>query len=302
MELNEFIKLRNIIIRDNEHLRVIKCFYPYLRSVSGDEHLLPSALEKILGIDLTDVSVVTACFNGVNDGSKPPYDNVDLYIKFTNGIKVFVYGRKEEIFTDLKENEYVIFLLSNDLSGNITHTVKVHQYVILGEKMNILMRKAKLGDEKILAYIQTESWKSAFVDIISAEDMERCTDIVKAEAMYENVLKSGYAEMSILEIDSKPHCIAAWSKARNPQFSDCAEIICVHSLSENRGKGYGSMMMNHIIDEIKNSGYNNVLLWVFEKNTRARRFYEKHGFELTDNTQISYDAVEVMYRKELYRI
>ena len=62
------------------------------------------------------------------------------------------------------------------------------------------------------------------------------------------------------------------------------------------------MMMNHIIDEIKNSGYNSVLLWVFEKNTRARRFYEKHGFELTDNTQISYDAVEVMYRKELCRI
>ena len=255
MELDKFIQERDVKVRDTEHLKVIKCFYPYLRSVSGDEHLLPSALEKILGIDLTDVSVVTACFNGVNDGSKPPYDNVDLYIKFTNGIKVFVYGRKEEIFTDLKENEYVIFLLSNDLSGNITHTVKVHQYVILGEKMNILMRKAKLGDEKILAYIQTESWKSAFADIISDKDMEKCTDIAKAEAMYENVLKSGYAEMSILEIDGKPHCIAAWSKARNPQFSDCAEIICIHSLCNNWGKGYGSMMMNHIIDEIKNSEY-----------------------------------------------
>ena len=168
--------------------------------------------------------------------------------------------------------------------------------------MNISIRKAKLGDEKILAYIQAESWKSAFANIISAEDMEKCTAIVKTEAMYENVLKSSYAEISILEIDSKPHCIAAWSKARNPQFSDCAELICIHSLSENWGKGYGSMMMNHIIDEIKNSGYNSVLLWVFEKNTRARRFYEKHGFELTDNTQISYDAVEVMYRKELCRI
>lgn len=67
--VNEFIKHKDIEVRDNEHLRVIKCFYPYLRSVSGDEHLLPSALEKILGIDLTDVSVVTACFNGVNDGS-----------------------------------------------------------------------------------------------------------------------------------------------------------------------------------------------------------------------------------------
>lgn len=167
--------------------------------------------------------------------------------------------------------------------------------------MNITIHKAKLGDEKILAYIQIESWKSAFADIISAEDLKRCTDIEKAEAMYENILKSGCAEMSILEIDGTPHCIAAWSKARNPLFSDCAEIICIHSLCDNWGQGYGSMMMNYIIDEIKKSGYNSVLLWVFEKNTRARSFYEKHGFKLTDKTQISYDAVEVMYRKELCR-
>ncbi len=167
--------------------------------------------------------------------------------------------------------------------------------------MKITIRKAELGDEKILAYIQTESWKSAFADIISDENMERCTDIAKVEAMYESVLKSGYAEMSILELDRKPHCIAVWSKARNPQFSDCAELICIHSLSDNRGKGYGSMMMNHILKEIQGSEYDSVILWVFEKNTRARTFYEKHGFELTNSTQISYDAVEIMYRKDLCR-
>ena len=133
MELYEFIKLRDIKVRDDEHLRVIKCFYPYLRSVSGDDHLLPSILERILGVYLSDVSVITACFNGANDGSKPPYDNVDLYIKLNNEIKVFVYGRKQEQLTELKENEYVIFFFSNDLLGNITHTKKTHQYVTLGE-------------------------------------------------------------------------------------------------------------------------------------------------------------------------
>ncbi len=126
MDLEEFIKQRDIKVKDNEHLRVIKCFYPYLRSVSGDEHLLPSVIGKILGIDLTDVSAVTACFNGVNDGSNAPYNNVDLYIKLNNGIKVFVYSRKYETLANLKENEYVIFLLSNDLSGNITHTENNH--------------------------------------------------------------------------------------------------------------------------------------------------------------------------------
>lgn len=163
--------------------------------------------------------------------------------------------------------------------------------------MNIEIRKAEIGDEKILAYIQTQAWKSAFADIISAEDMEKYTDAAKAEEMYIRVLNSDYAEIYILEIDEKPHCVASWSKARNAQFSDCAEIICIHSLCDNWGKGYGSMMMNHILNEIKNSGFKSVILWVFEKNTRACRFYERHGFELTGNTQLSYGAVEVMYRK-----
>ena len=129
MELNEFIKLKDIKVKDIEHLRVIKCFYPYLRSVSSDEHLLPSVIEKMLGIDLTDISVITACFNGVNDSNKPPYDNVDLYIKFNNSIKVFVYGKKQERLTDLKENEYVIFFISNNLSGNITY-IENNQIII----------------------------------------------------------------------------------------------------------------------------------------------------------------------------
>ncbi len=128
-KLEEFIKQRDIKVRNDEHLRVIKCFYTYLRSVSGDEHLLPSILEKILGVYLFDVSVITACFNGVNDGSQPPYNKVDLYIKLNNDIKVFVYGRKPEHLADLKENEYVIFFLSNDLTGNITQIENHHIFI-----------------------------------------------------------------------------------------------------------------------------------------------------------------------------
>lgn len=165
--------------------------------------------------------------------------------------------------------------------------------------MNIKIRKAKIGDEKILAFIQTESWKNGFKDIISETDLEKYTNITKAEEMYSRVLKENYAENFILEIDGKPHCIAAWSKARNLAYSDSAELICIHSLCDNWGKGYGSIMLNHIINEIKSAEFKSVLLWVFEKNIRARKFYEKHGFELTDNTQVSYGTVEVMYCKEL---
>lgn len=171
-------------------------------------------------------------------------------------------------------------------------------YMVI-DKMNIAIRKAKIGDEKILAFIQTESWKNAFKDIISETDLEKYTNIIKAEEMYSQVLKTNYAENFILEIDGKPHCIAAWSKARDKEFYDSAELICIHSLSDNWGKGFGSMMITHILNEIKNAGFNSVLLWVFEKNTRARKFYEKHDFELKEKQKVSYGAVEVMYCKEL---
>lgn len=129
MTLEKIIKLRDIKIRDNEHLKVVKCFYPYLRSFSGDEQLLPSLLGGILGVDLSNVTVETACFNGVNDGSQPPYDNVDLYVKLSNNIKVFVYGRKQKHLVELKENEYVICLFTDEITDGVNKNANHHIFI-----------------------------------------------------------------------------------------------------------------------------------------------------------------------------
>lgn len=58
-------------------------------------------------------------------------------------------------------------------------------------------------------------------------------------------------------------------------------------------------MMRHILDEIKQAGYSEVILWVFEANLPAIRFYEKHGFQITDQRNIAHGAIEVMYSKKL---
>ena len=129
MTLEEFVKQRDVKVRDTEHLKVIKYFYPYLRSVSGDDSLLPANLEKILDVSLSGVSVVTACFNGVNDNSQPPYDNVDLYIKLSNNIKVYIYGRNQEHIVELKENEYVICLVAGAVTPTIRQNVNRYFFI-----------------------------------------------------------------------------------------------------------------------------------------------------------------------------
>jgi len=161
------------------------------------------------------------------------------------------------------------------------------------------LRRAEPGDEKILAYIQTESWKAAFSEILSSEELERCTNIEKAEEMYKNVLKGHAVKLVIESVDKNPHCIAGWSRNRNDLGQNVAELICIHSLCDKWHQGYGSIMMRHILDEIKEAGYSEVILWVFEKNQNARRFYEKHGFQLTSQKNQSHGAVEIMYSKQL---
>ena len=50
---------------------------------------------------------------------------------------------------------------------------------------------------------------------------------------------------------------------------------------------------------MKAAVYREVLLWVFEQNLRARRFYEKFGFVLSGQQQNNLGANEIQYRKTL---
>lgn len=65
--------------------------------------------------------------------------------------------------------------------------------------------------------------------------------------MYEKLLNKKIGNGFILSVDDTPHCIAYWDKAREEQMEEYAEIICIHSLSKNWGKGYCTKMMEHIL-------------------------------------------------------
>ena len=165
--------------------------------------------------------------------------------------------------------------------------------------MNSSIRRVQQGDEHTLAYIQTESWKAAFVGIVPADLLEKCTEITRAESMYSRLLNESEGNGYILEVDSQAHCIAYWDASREGDMPGYAEIICIHSLQDKWHQGYGSQMMKQILSDIKASGFDKVMLWVFEENIRAIDFYKKHGFISNGRSQKALGAVEVMYERNL---
>ena len=163
--------------------------------------------------------------------------------------------------------------------------------------MECTIERVKLGDEATLAYIQTESWKAGFKDILNPETLQQCTQIEKATAMYHHLLEQNIGNGYLLKVEGEPHCMAWWDATREKDMPGYAELICIHSLQNQWRKGYGSKMMDTILRDIKAAGYSKLMLWVFEENTRARRFYEAHGFTSSGKTKQSFEQTEICYEK-----
>lgn len=162
-----------------------------------------------------------------------------------------------------------------------------------------IIRRVCKGDEQTLAHIQTENWKVAFKGILPDADLIRCTNVDKATAMYKGLLEQNKGNGYILEVSGKPHAIAYWDKTREADMEGFAELICIHSLQNNWGKGYGSRLMDRVLDDMCAAGYRKIMLWVFDENMRARKFYEAKGFIKSATQKEIRGVVEVMYVKEV---
>ncbi|MCR5794146.1 MAG: GNAT family N-acetyltransferase [Solobacterium sp.] len=161
------------------------------------------------------------------------------------------------------------------------------------------IRAAQPGDEKDMAYIQTESWKAAFAHILDADTLHAMTDPSRIECMYRSVLEKGKGHGYILTLDGRGHCIAWWDEARDPDMEGKAELFCIHSLPHNWHKGLGSRMMDRVLKDVRKEGYTEIMLWVFTANRRAAAFYEANGFQRTGRTKTAFGAEETCYSRTL---
>ena len=149
------------------------------------------------------------------------------------------------------------------------------------------VRNATFEDMALAADIMITSFRTAFADLVSPENMDACTNPDNCRAMLEHIYQVGKMHF-LMGGDQGFLC---WQETE-----DGAEIVAIHSLPESWGTGLGHAML---VEALKQIGDRPVYLWAFKENTRARRFYEKHGFHWDGKERVSgFDgALEVRYVK-----
>ena len=80
-----------------------------------------------------------------------------------------------------------------------------------------------------------------------------------------------YAKNMILTIDNKPIGTGRLIEIDNKMY-----IGRIAILKEHRKKGYATKIINFLLDEAKNMGYNEVFI---HSQLHAKEFYEKIGFK-----------------------
>ena len=147
------------------------------------------------------------------------------------------------------------------------------------------VRNAIFEDMALAAGIMVTSFCTAFAEFVSPETMNVCTNPYNCRAMLENVYQEGKIHFLI----GGDKGFLCWQETENG-----AEIVAIHSLPVTWGTGLGHAMLTEALKQI---GDRPVYLWAFKENTRARRFYEKHGFRWDGTERVSeFDgALEVRY-------
>ena len=143
---------------------------------------------------------------------------------------------------------------------------------------DILIREAEKTDVNAMAEVVSDSWKAAYSELISEDDMKLFANVVRREELFKAGIEKGKLTYVML-CGGEVKGVCSVERYEKDGFSDTAEIDQFYLAPSVIGKGLGSRLMEYILKELSDKGFKQVVLFVMEGNERAVRFYVQNGFK-----------------------
>ena len=112
------------------------------------------------------------------------------------------------------------------------------------------------------------------------------------------IAAQGHSALVLVACDSGPdHTVVGTIAATaDPHEGSRAQIRRLYVDPGYWGRGIGRRLHDEALAHVRQAGYRVVVLWVLERNVRARAMYERWGWRATPARQTDYPGVtEVCY-------
>lgn len=148
----------------------------------------------------------------------------------------------------------------------------------------ILIRKAEVDDAKGIAIVHVDSWRTTYKGIVP--------DTFLDELSYEQrelTWKKGIKENNVYIAENEDGQVIGFStggKERTGKYEAyIGELYAIYILKEFQGKGIGRLLVQSVVDDLREKNLNSLLIWAMEENP-ACRFYEMLGGKKIDTEEI----------------
>jgi GNAT superfamily N-acetyltransferase len=141
--------------------------------------------------------------------------------------------------------------------------------------LDLAIRPARPDDLELLLTIQREAAVDAFAHVFPQDLYPFPTDDIRE--VWRAALFDPEVELYLGEAGGEP----AGSVSVDDSFLRTLYVVPSH-----QGAGLGSALLDFALERLRARGCSTARLWTLEENRGARRFYERRGWTLTDETRV----------------
>ena len=166
----------------------------------------------------------------------------------------------------------------------------------------MIVRVAKADDAEAIARVHVETWRGAYRGAFPDEVLESLEVEPRAER-WRRTIERGPARVFVCERDGGVVGFVSVGPPDDAAEAPAGELYAIYVEPPAWDSGAGRELMIRALDELREAGYDEAILWVLEQNPRARRFYERGGW-VHDGGRKLFDAGDaalpvVRYRRQL---
>jgi len=166
--------------------------------------------------------------------------------------------------------------------------------------MSITIRKVSVEETDEFVECHIKCWQAAYKGIMPDDFLNSMPSNHEkiAELFRQGINESCGYEYCCVIYNGKMIGKLGFSKCLDDDKTGAGEIHAIYLLDDYWDKGYGRQLMEFAMENLKEMGFREIVIWLLDENSRARRFYEKFGFEADGTTKeidLSETLIEIRY-------
>ena len=184
------------------------------------------------------------------------------------------------------------------------------------------VRLARPDDAEAIADAHVRGWRAAYRDLVPNAILDGLS-VERRAAFWRDTIAAEIAAVAtadmaagvaarvtppaartwVVEQDGVVRGFASTGAIRDQPdgLAGAGEVFAIYLAPEARGRGLGRALYTHVVDDLRIRGFDSIVVWVFEANADARRFYEAAGFR-PDGARQPVDFGEVALPEIRYRL